>query len=300
MKLCNVLVLWVSLFGIFASRAHAGDGYSNANETVNQVGISGNAAVLEQGDASKTAAALGVRARFIGRGDGTDWSNTSGNTVGRASIEYLGAVRKNSELRRSFQAFQGRLGIGVFDFERQDGEKSALDRLYYMVFTDLNYDAAKRNQDKQKALVWTTGGELGRHFKIGKAGALFLGANSGLALLKATNGFESVLQANGAGSDGNTVGTQLRNHNFNRAALSLGVSVDGRIGEVQKRGAIHIYGEGQRLVGAGGRGSGSVDVNISKHIQVGGGLRYMSFADDPNRKGIRDVAPFVRVTLGVR
>jgi len=259
MKIASLFVS-LGLFGLM--------GTANAyeNGVVESAGVSGNYISIPQGANPKILPGLGARAGMTAK---------DSDTFYRAYLELLGAWTKDAQNKSAFMGGQARLGAGVFDLEK----------VYYAVFSDLDFDSASNKAKNQGALVWVTGGEVGRQFVRGNS-AVFVGANSGVGVIRAWNKNKE------AASQGLPA-----NHDFRRIVPEVGISIDGRIGENNNRGTVHVNSSTAFLLGEGRRSNVGADVNISKHIQVGGGYRQVNLQGPADGK-ISVWSPFFRVTLG--
>lgn len=234
--------------------------------------LSGNMALQPEGQGSALPGA-GARIGYFGGGDELFGSKDVASLLVRAQAQgYGGTVsRDNTTLGTQLGAASAKLGVGVL-------EKS---KTYYMLTANADWDGRWQDGVPHEAVVGVFGGELGKQlvWKRGKD-VVYAGVSSGFGVVSGEDG---------RNPDGSA-------HQLASTSFALGASVQGRLGWRLQPGTVQFQGSGTLLQGQGGRGDASVDVNVSRRIQVGGEIRTMSLAQ-PGREPLQATTPLVRLSL---
>ncbi|MBI4055274.1 MAG: hypothetical protein HY402_03985 [Elusimicrobia bacterium] len=262
------------LIGVFVFLC-CSQAYAQDEETVNSFAVSGNLFSFSKDGEKSALPGVGIRAGGVVGGPYDD-------VLFRAYLEGTGAWSKQEENSQRLYGVQARLGGGVFDFDNS---------AYYMVFTDLDFDGAKQERARDSSAVWVTGGEVGVHKTFGKNNnVIYIGGNTGLGIVKAHHDFVPKPGSEGVGPG------EVSYNRISRAVPAVGTSLHGRFGDPNERGTVYVNGTASYLVGTGYRFNAGADVNISRHIQVGGGIRRV-YLDFPGANNLGITHPFVRVSL---
>lgn len=283
MKVKGLLALTVLACSTLAP---AQEGNPNPNG-IFTAGLSGNVVSVSPNSPRLALPALGAQVGVIG--DGNQFSSHGGNerVIGRVQGGAFGAWRNDGVRRTALSSLQIHGGAGIFDFE-DDGERT---KTYYMLIGNADYDSlgTQSPDTDQRSFISMVGGELGQKITTRKA-VVFVGGNSGVGYINAQNG-----RVPGLDSSKKPV---MNKNTYSRTTLALGSSLTARIGDENKKGTVLIEGSTTKLLGEGSRSNVSLDVNISPHIKVGGGMRQLHLRGNGTNGPIDMSGPFGRVTLG--
>ncbi|MBI4349054.1 MAG: hypothetical protein HY553_19605 [Elusimicrobia bacterium] len=226
------------------------------HDIIKASGLAGALAAPQPG--TSPAPAGGARATIIG-GEDEIMLTLHGETL-------ISAGR--SDGRTAIQhGTQGKVALSIFQTWGPEG--LFVGGAYQGDFDGVGADAARRASGVNMGVA-----EAGMYFPAGENEVVVSG-HAGVARASATNGL-------------------AKKHV--RVTPAYGGSAAARLGAPAKRGTATILGSATVLQGAGVRSSGSVDINVSKNWQVGGGVR-QGHLDAPVGP-VSVIQPFVRVTWG--
>jgi len=165
---------------------------------------------------------------------------------------------------------QAQFGAGAFSVQG----------VYGMGLFNADFDGSRKIGETDRTRIYIFGAEVGTYLSDKESRKeLVVGVNAGLARIR--------------GSRKDTGSADFR---ISKSVPTAGISLNGHIGKPAQRGNISIQCTSAVLGNAGWNAHCEGDVNVTKYLQMGGGVRHVKLKDKEKNIGIN--SPFIRVTIG--